>query len=461
MDELKQTIVMEALDTPIIADSKLSFDESIPTVASIKNVITEVTQEKNIHEFSRANIEALGNTVRLVDSDESIGLDLFCYVRCGPTDEGLIRQCRGVVFHEQKMVMKAFPYTTEYNHTDTESIEEHINTVFKECSFYDAHEGALIRMFNFEGKWLTSTHRKLNAFRSKWASRESFGTIFKRALESELENNTALRESLPVTDDGILERFQSTLDITKQYMFLIRNTQENRIVCMPPSRPTFYHVGTFVDGELVMTEKINVPYPTHHKFSNSKELIEYVNNADPIYFQGVIVFAPDNKQYKILNKNYQDLFQARGNEPSIKFRYLQVRMDRKLVDMLFYLYPDFTPYFDDYENTLYDIAVSIHSAYVQRFMKKQYISMPREEYAIMRDCHTWHLEDRDNNRMTLEKVIHMLNLQSPTNLNHMIRRYKTDERKAELKDSSDNLKVSSQTEQPSSLLTKKNYNASI
>lgn len=435
MNEIKEPTVMEA--------------KEIPTDAPIKNVTIEVTLEPNTtsnipatdSEFNRANIEALGSSVRLVDSDEAAGLDLFCYVRCGPTDEGLIRDCRGIIFHGQDLVMKAFPYTIEYNQTEQDRIQEHIEPVFKDCSIYDAHEGALIRMFNFGGKWYTSTHRKLNAFRSKWASRESFGTTLKRALEAEIEINTALRESLPSEseEEGILERFQSILDTTKQYMFLVRNTRENRIVCEAPDRPTLFHVGTFVDGVLVMTEDINLPYPVKHSFSSVKEMSNYVHNTDPSKLQGVIVFAPNNKQYKILNKDYQELFRARGNEPSIKFRYLQVRMNRKQLSMLYYLYPEMGDTFDEYENALYDIACSIYNAYVQRFMKKRYVSMPREEYAVMRECHTWHLEDRENNRMSRDKVIQVLNQQSPMNLNHMIRRTRTEDiRKNKLKDMTKN-----------------------
>ena len=98
-------------------------EEQALQYGSIKTVATEDTSETNTtptlsidSEFTRANVEALGDAVRKVDQDETTGLDLFCYVRCCPTDEGLIRQCRGVVFHKQEIVMKAFPYTVEYNH---------------------------------------------------------------------------------------------------------------------------------------------------------------------------------------------------------------------------------------------------------------------------------------------------------------------------------------------------------
>ena len=388
----------------------------------------ETDEQDNLEsEFNRATVEALSNRIRLVDNDEEAGLDLFCYVSCGPTDTGLIRKCRGVVFNGEDVVMKAFPYTVEYNNTETKLIDENITPHFDRCQCYDAHEGALIRMFYFSGKWYTSTHRKLNAFRSKWASRESFGTSFKRALESEVDNNKVLRESLPDGDENLLERFQSTLDQDKQYMFLIRNTSENRIVCQPPERPTLYHVGTFVEGELVMTDDIKVPYPKKHSFSSIDELYSYVEKVDPRDLQGVIIFAPDNLQYKILQKDYQEFFRARGNEPSIKFRYLQVRMNKKYVDMLYHLYPDMADTFDDYENVMYDVANSIYCSYVQRFIKKRYVTVPREEFAVIRECHSWHEQDRAENRINLNKVIEILNLQTPTNLNRMQRRFRTEQ----------------------------------
>jgi hypothetical protein len=411
----------------IVTESK-NAKASEPTEASIKNVettstnITE-TPELSESEFTRAAIEGLGNRVRVTDSDEATGLELFCYVRCGPEDTGIIRECRGVVFHEEDIVMRAFPYTVEYGHNDEKKIEETVQPVFKDCSFYDAHEGALIRMFNYSGRWFTSTHRKLNAFRSKWASNESFGTSFKRALESELENNKVLKDSIPDNGEGLLERFQTTLDPTKQYMFLIRHSKDNRIVCAPPSRPTLFHVGTFVNGDLVMTENINVPYPRKHTFLSMDGLVEHVNKTDIRDLQGIIAFAPDNKQYKILHKDYQDLFRARGNEPSIKFRYLQVRMNENMVNMLYHLYPDMGKLFDEYENILYSIAKVIYHSYVQRYIKKKWVTVAGEEFNVVRECHAWHEEDRKINRISVDKVIEILNAQTPTNLNKMIRRF--------------------------------------
>jgi hypothetical protein len=306
---------------------------------------------------------------------------------------------------------------------------EQVMSKFSDWSFYNAHEGALLRLFHFGGRWFLSTHRKLDAFRSKWASRDSFGTLFKTALKSMAERDPKFKESLP-DGENILDQFQNTLDKSKQYMFLLCNNADNRIVCNPPEHPTMYHVGTFVDGELNLDEDVGIPYPEKLSFMTIDQLLDHVeNNVDYHRLQGVCCFGPGNIQIKVHHRDYQDLFTARGNEPSIKFRYLQVRMNRRLTNMLYHLYPEQESVFEDYENTLYDIAQSIHRAYIQRFIKKRYVTVPREEYQIVRECHSWHLADRENNRINIDQVIDVLNKQPPTNLNHMIRRFKAEQDK--------------------------------
>jgi len=395
--------------------------ENIKPSASIEeNLSTEVN-------ITRDAVDKLvsENLVVMTDSDETTNLQLFCYVKCDSGYEKLVQKCRGVVFNEQNIVMQAFPYTVEYTDNDKNNIDANISHLLSKCKIFDAYEGTLIRMF-FYKKWYMCTHRKLNAFRSKWATQESFGTAFKKALESEVSVNTDLQTSLPETGECLLERFQTILDTDKQYMFLVLNNEDNRIVCDSPSRPSLFHVGTFIGGELSMSENINIPTPKELVFDNVDNMIGYVRNTNIREKQGIIIFTPDNKQYKILHKDYVELFCARGNEPSIKYRYLQVRMDNRLVDTLYYLYPKMICKFEEYEEVIYSIAQSIYKSYVERFIKKKWVTVPIEEYKVVCKCHAFHEQDRKKNRVSIRKVIEILNLQPPTVLNKMIRRFQNE-----------------------------------
>jgi len=418
------TTISQVMESEISA----SFDNMSKNIPS--------TEDEMNMEFNRKNIESLNKVIRLVDSDETTGIDLFCYVHCDPTDSDIRKQCRGVVFKDDELVMKGFPYTIEYTKKmNSKDINNNIVPIFDKCSFYDSYEGALIRMFYYKDKWYLSTNRKLDAYRSKWASKESFGSYFFKALVNAVDSNNELREAIGLKEgekpshygsenphNKYIEGFQNILDKNKQYMFLLLNSNENRIVCESPTKPTMFHVGTFVNSELRMDEYIHLPYPQELKFSNIDELYNYVNNVDIKKLQGVIVFAPNNIQYKIFNEQYDELYKVRGNEPSIKFRYLQVRMNKEYNDILHKLYPEYTIAFEEYENHIYDIANDILNAYKDRFIKKTYVTVPVEEFQVIRECHKWHLLDRIHNKISLSKVIDILNLQPPTNINRMIRK---------------------------------------
>ena len=46
----------------------------------------------------------------------------------------------------------------------------------------------------------------------------------------------------------------------------------------------------------------------------------------------------------------------------------------------------------------------------------------------MSNAHEWHQKDRDNNKISLDKIIEILNNQNPTILNRIIRRIKLEKK---------------------------------
>ena len=390
----------------------------------------DISSEQNI---TKDIIAKMGEKVKLSDSVD--GLELYCYTHCESSDSQELKRCRGVVFDGDNLVLTSFPYTEEMTapsfskNGDADYIPDFgsiMDTLgdLSQYSYYESHEGAVIRIFNHKGVWYTSTHRKLDADKSKWASQESFGKIFRDSLISESEVNESFKSRVSgvlATEDDILHKFHATLDVDKQYMFLICNNEGNRIVCKAPNRPTVYHVGTFVDGKLSMDIDVDIPYPKRYQINEINDLGDAIYNTNYSSSQGLIAFGPNNRQIKLYNPEYSDLYSARGNEPSVKFRYLQVRMDSRLTDMLYHLYPNNHKDFDEYENNLYSVAKNIYKAYVFRYIKRKHVKMPKEEYTVMKNCHTWHTSDRGNNKVNIEKVIEVMNERTPSNLNRMLK----------------------------------------
>lgn len=371
------------------------------------------------------------NCITRVDFDPESNLELYCYNECSNSDDVKLKQCRGLVFHNGNLVLSGFPYTDEYNISQIDEIKQRISSI-SDWTFYPSYEGALVRLFNFNNRWFVSTNKKLNAFRSKWSSKKSFGELFEDAILHECTINNCLSEN--IDRNHIINSFCTFLNKDKQYMFLIRNNKENRIVCDPPSQSEHhvFHVGTFYNNKLDLNHEIkqlNFPRPTELSFKNLDELFQHVSNNNYRNVQGVIAFNSNNIQIKIYNSEYQTLYKVRGNVSSVKFRYLSIRMDKDAVNKMYELYPECIETFEKYENCLFEIAQIIHNLYCQKHIKKIFTVAPQDQFNIMKNCHAFHLTNPKKNIVTLNVVIRYINQTPPHVLNRMIKDFMFDKNK--------------------------------
>lgn len=380
--------------------------------------------------FNRKNIETNTN-IRLVDTtrdenDTSSSstrkeLDMFC-TNNPDIEDTISRECRGVIFHGDELILKGYPYAREYTVSQLDITNEKFKSLIEkgEYTCFEAHEGTLIRAFYFNDKWWYSTHRRLDAYKSKWSTNESFGTIFENSLRNELLGaglNDTLVEENPIS---VLEQ---NMNKEEQYMFFVRNTESNRIVCDPPEKPTVYHVGTYVKGKLIFDRDINLRSPVQYRFSSVCDLVNTINDLDYHKVQGIIIFFKDSVE-KIYIDMYKRLFDIRGNEPSLKYRYLQLRTEMESSYLLHNLYPSWSPVFDEIENNIYLVAKKIKQYYTERFIIKKTteIHLSQEEFNIVRICHDWHKDNRDSNIVSLDKIMNIINSQKPCYINRMLKK---------------------------------------
>lgn len=378
------------------------------------------------NKIQRNQIMAIGSQIRLSDSDPHSELDMYSYNSCKDADPEIIKKCNGIVFNKENIVVDGLPYIKTFNTSDN-NLLPFLDSLEQFRTFL-SYEGVLLRIFYFKDKWFVSTNKKLNAFRSKWSSKDSYGNILKNSIDYLYsQENSGVHSLLKDTDVfNPYKSFLNTLDKEHVYLLLLNNTYENRIVCNAPEFPSVYHVGTFIDNKLNLEHDISLPKLQEKHFESNEELVQFVDDISVQDNPGVYVFDKDKTPYQICKDEYSKLYSVRGNEPSIKFRYLQIRMDREQVDMLYYLYPTFADQFDNYENILYECAKQINYNYIKRFIKKKYITVSREDYQIMKKCHQWHLQDRERNRISLTKIIEVINEENATVLNRIIRKYKTE-----------------------------------
>jgi len=358
-------------------------------------------------------MDKLEDRVECVDEEGS--LRILNYVQCNNESETCLKKMRGVVeeIDTKRVLFQNLPYTDEFVANE---FQDEID--LKEWDIYPSVEGALIRVFWHSTRWYISTNKKLNAFNSKWSSRKSFGELFREAL-------VALTE-----DENILETFLDTLDKDSVYFFLVRYNHENRIVCQ---------IHKNVKENLIFISQWNTKTETFSRewtssipvfqqspitFDTLQDLRHYVQDIDTAKYQGVILFSKsENRQIKILSPTYTRLGQIRNNNPNLRFRYLELRLDPTTKEQIFTMYPTYQDNFLEYEHIIYQIAKLIRYYYVQRYIKNKYVTLPKEEYLLMKKCHEWYLQNREENRINVSKVLDILNTEPPISLYKMIRRF--------------------------------------
>lgn len=359
--------------------------------------------------------------IAITDRDPENDLDLFCYKFCDNKSSSEVKDCRGIVFNRGRIILRTFPYTTDFSADN----EEEVNKIPLSAKFFMSYEGSLIRIFYFKNKWYVSTHRKLNAFKTKWSYKQTFGDIFYQALYEEFKKNMEFLPNLErdETKENVFNAFFDALDKDKAHMFLIRSMGENRLVCREPDLPTLYFVGSFLKKTLGWENPLNITTPEELTFSTHSDLIEKVKSLDFLDTQGVIAFCSDNKQIKVMHPTYFRRFELRGNQPSIKFRYLEIRKNEKSIEEYTEMYPEYKPSFDIYENYITLSCNRILNAFTKRYIEDKYVIIPQKEYFVM-DIYkdfvrrNGGLKNREDNILDIKNL---LDNQSPPTINHIIK----------------------------------------
>lgn len=323
-------------------------------------------------------------------TDNDGTLKIFSYKHCDNESSDSVKKIRGLIFDGEKPLFRSLGYMTEYNeNTIPESFD------FSKLKWYESEEGTLIKVFHSHEKWYISTHRKLDAFKSRWGSSESFGEIF----------------SISLNQSGFtIETLCSALDKNNMYLFLIRNTRNNRIVSYPPVNPTVYYAGMICNnGDFSLELPIGLQIETKKEleFKTREDIKQYISNTDPFIRPGIIGFYPDGSQVKIISEKYQMYSKVRGNEPNVLIRYLSVRNNMNTWKLMHEVYPEHEFTFQKFETAILSIAKKIHNAYVKRFITKEYVVVSQEEYSIIRIAHGMHINNRQT-KITFSIILNIL-----------------------------------------------------
>lgn len=356
-------------------------------------------------------------------------LELFC--SDNPPQSSLEYHVRGMVFCGDNVVLRGFPYSKEHVINGSSNPENFIEEKKKgrekegggDWVVTEAIEGTLIRVFYFNNKWMITTHRKLDAYKSKWGNEKSFGDLFKDAV-------------LRKTGSGDFNDFLEDLNKNFQYTFLITATEATRFVCNATNNPIVY-LYAITDKTTTMITADNEEMKKWNEWKQPSLDLDFNSAVDfvrgltfPFKCQGVIFFNTKTlESHKLVNAEYQEYFDIRGgNIPSVPFAYLHIMGDQKKIEKFRKIISDKdAETIDKYDKVLSDLVVELHQLYIKRYIEKDHeMKTDQTKHKFLLGLHEWFKTEREEKigikiKVTQKVVETVLFSSDPPVINKLIR----------------------------------------
>ncbi len=364
------------------------------------------------------------DNIKKIDTEEKLGLSMYSYITPSRFSNDFVKSVRGTILDVKGKVCYNPPMTEEFT-----SYYPSISN-FEKCIIFPSYEGTFLRLFFYGNRWILSTNYRIDAFKSFWSSKQSHGEQFETELKKEGYES--------------LKKLTEKLDSAYTYTFFLRTNRDNRIVCdiVNEDEPTVYFLGkytrdsngNFIEVILSPDDEELLPFMQEYSFPTEKDFITFLSKTDVRKLQGYLVKQPNGKLWKFVHPEYARLAAFRGNQPSLRFRYLQLRTLPEC-EHFSALYPESLELFEKTEEKLREISKVLHSIYMERCVGtineegkriRNYYQIPTEQHQVIKECQKWyreHYEDSPRPRVTTMKVFEIMNSFTAPFLNRLLKGY--------------------------------------
>ena len=125
-----------------------------------------------------------------------------------------------------------------------------------------------------------------------------------------------------------------------------------------------------------------------------------------IFCVGIMIKSMDGTRTKIINPNYKNIKDLKGNNSKLQYQYLCLRKENKVKDYLYY-FPEAKQEFAKFRKQIHDYTNELHSNYINCFIKKD---SELKNYALnfrihMYNLHQKYISMRENNGYINKKYV--------------------------------------------------------
>jgi len=319
--------------------------------------LTNFIQKNNITNFKSLK-SILENDPYNLKIKEDNTLQTLCLIHNQDKSDfnnKIVNECNGIIL--DKNTLKIICYTFDKCCEET-NLPNNLDTnqLFMEYSI----EGSLIRLYNYDDKWMLSTKRCIDASKSKWLSNKNFIELFYECL-----GEINLDESI---------------DPKYCYSFIISHPENN--IISKKVFPTLYHVSTRdMDTLKEVTLNIGVPLLQRNSVSNNtqefiQDLILEMSNDTSNFYEGYMFIDTNYNRWKLQKPYFKKLRNLWGNNNNRFFRYLELRNNINLLqEYLGYFQADKDDFLK-YESDINNFAQIILEYYSRKHITKSDKNVP-------------------------------------------------------------------------------------
>lgn len=352
-------------------------------ITELFNLINDKTfiQVKEILEPYNISVKEKDSLYLLISNETVTPLDIIC--------NGIIleKDTNRVICCPQNKLFEIKPQNQQ------EQIDTLLNLSSKMRMEY-CEDATRISLYNYKGKWFTSTTKCIDAKTSFWSSNKTFDELFWEVFDKE---------------------FMDKLDPEFTFTFLLVH-KDNRIVVRHIFNNLIYV--NRINNKTQNEDYTNYFYKDTPKrtIRRIKEINGYTINF-PLdnYFlpnkRGIIIkFLVNNNwisyQYDFLD--YSRIKEIRGNVPSISMRYIELLPDPVSLEQLQYYYSENNFLFAAIKHQIEKLYKEVHQLYFNSHVKHNITIY--EVHPLFRTLKQLHAEYKNKgNPITLEEVKNKIN----------------------------------------------------
>jgi hypothetical protein len=331
-------------------------------------------------------------------------------------DENVKKQANGIIFEmdTNKIVAMCYPQIDDIN--TKEQLDDLIKRDSTTIEFCE--DGTIIRLYNYNDIWYTSTTKCIDASMSYWSSSKSFNELF-----WELFNKKHLEN----------------LDKNSTYFFILLH-KENRMVIKHKNNSLIYisridNKTSIEDNTFIFIDNANIK---KKEYIDKNEFMSIIGSNRPFDLsnkRGVIIRStlPSNEvfvkgtlpsndvnnnnincNYKIDFESYKIIKDIRGNVPEIRMRYIELLNKPESLELLEKIYKEYQLTFAFIKASILKLVKTIHRLYIKSHVKHQ-IEVKEDHiyYRTLRQLHAQYkttskpiqFEDVYNKIINLDKHI--------------------------------------------------------